>query len=252
MRRLSTAELIGRLRGHLLSDDYLGQVLPLCRRTRPETRARASSVNATRQLRASHARWNPPTSGSADGALPDEAVAPVQTSRAVSPPNATTATFISLGPGAHLRCVGKGRKHRATPLRRDAVVALKAWVRTQSGAPGDPLFPSLRGHPLSRDAVERLVMRYAAAAAERCPSLQGKRVTPHVLRHGTAMDLLRHGVDRSVIALWLGHESVETTQMYLEATLAMKEQALAKTTPPQGTLGRYQPGDELLNFLNSL
>lgn len=159
---------------------------------------------------------------------------------------------IVLEAGAYLRCVGKGRKHRTTPLRRDAVVALKAWIRTQPGAPGDPLFPSVRGKLLSRDAVERLVSRYAAAAAERCPSLKGKRVTPHVLRHGTAMELLHHGVDRSVIALWLGHESVETTQMYLHADLRLKEEALSHTTPLRVKPARFRPSDQLLAFLEGL
>lgn len=159
---------------------------------------------------------------------------------------------ISLGPGAHLRCLGKGRKHRSTPLRRDAVAALEAWLRIQPGSPPDPLFPGIRGHSLSRDAVERLVARYASAAAERCPSLNGKRVTPHVLRHGTAMELLRHGVDRAVIALWLGHESVETTQMYLHADLRLKEEALSHTTPLSVKPARYRPSDQLLAFLEGL
>jgi site-specific recombinase XerD len=159
---------------------------------------------------------------------------------------------IFLGPGAHLRCMGKGRKHRCTPLRRDAVAALAAWLRTQPGAPAEPLFPGIRGRPLSRDAVERLVTRYASAAAERCVSLKGKRVTPHVLRHGTAMELLRHGVDRSVIALWLGHESVETTQIYLHADLRLKEEALAHTTPLLVKPSRYKPSDQLLAFLEGL
>lgn len=159
---------------------------------------------------------------------------------------------IFLGPGAHLRCMGKGRKHRCTPLRRDAVAALAAWLRTQPGAPAEPLFPGIRGRPLSRDAVERLITRYASAAAERCVSLKGKRVTPHVLRHGTAMELLRHGVDRSVIALWLGHESVETTQMYLHADLRLKEEALAHTTPLLVKPSRYKPSDQLLAFLEAL
>jgi site-specific recombinase XerD len=159
---------------------------------------------------------------------------------------------VFLGPGAHLRCLGKGRKHRQTPLRRDAVVALEAWLRTPPGAPTDPLFPSIQGRGLSRDAVERLIARYAAAAAERCPSLKGKRVSPHVLRHSTAMELLRHGVDRSVIALWLGHESVETTQMYLHADLRLKEKALSHTTPLLVKPSRYKPSDQLLAFLEAL
>ena len=159
---------------------------------------------------------------------------------------------IVLGPGAHVRCVGKGRKHRCTPLRRDAAVALEQWVRTHPGSPDDPAFPAIRGGSLSRDAIERLVARYAAAAAERCGSLKGKRVTPHVLRHSTAMELLTHGVDRAVIALWLGHESVETTQMYLHADLRLKEQALSRTTPHQVTPSRYTPSDQLLAFLEGL
>jgi len=159
---------------------------------------------------------------------------------------------VVFGSGAHVRCMGKGRKHRCTPLRHDAVTALAAWWRTQPGAPADPLFPGIRGRTLSRDAVERLVTRYASAAAERCPSLKGKRVTPHVLRHGTAMELLRHGVDRSVIALWLGHESVETTQMYLHADLRLKEQALSRTTPLLVIPPRYKPSDQLLAFLEGL
>jgi integrase/recombinase XerD len=121
---------------------------------------------------------------------------------------------VVLRPAAHVRCTGKGRKQRCTPLRRDAATVLEAWLREQPDSPGHPVFPSIRGSWLSRDAVERLVDRHVRTAAARCPSLQRKRVTPHVLRHSAAMDLLAHGVDRSVIALWLGHESVETTQMY--------------------------------------
>ena len=115
-----------------------------------------------------------------------------------------------------------------------------------------PAFPSSRGGPLSRDAVERLVARHQRSAEERCPSLKRKRVTPHVLRHTAAMQLLRHGIDRSVIALWLGHESVETTQIYLHADLRQKEEALAKVTPSDIPRGRFRPDDELLAFLEGL
>jgi integrase/recombinase XerD len=159
---------------------------------------------------------------------------------------------VVLGTGAHVRCEGKGRKHRCTPLRKDTVVMVEAWQREQRGLPEDPLFPSLRGGPLSRDAVERLVAKHVAAAQPRCPSLRRKKVTPHVLRHTAAMELLQHGVDRSVIALWLGHESVETTQMYLHADLRLKEQALSRTTPVGVKPGRYRPGDGLLAFLEAL
>jgi site-specific recombinase XerD len=176
----------------------------------------------------------------------------VQTGLRVSELIGLTRADVVLGSGAHVRCVGKGRKQRGTPLRRDAVAALEQWLHRHAGSPDDRIFPSIRGEPLSRDAVERLVARYAAAAATRCASLNGKRVTPHVLRHSTAMELLRHGVDRTVIALWLGHESVETTQMYLHADLHLKEQALARTTPLNVPLARYRPGDRLLAFLERL
>ncbi|MFQ5923611.1 MAG: tyrosine-type recombinase/integrase [Anaerolineales bacterium] len=154
--------------------------------------------------------------------------------------------------GAHVRCDGKGRKQRCTPLRRDVVTLVKAWLRERQGHPQDPLFPSLRGGPLSRDAVEQRVAKYAAIAQKRCPSLKGKQVTPHVLRHSLAMDLLHHGIDRSVIALWLGHESIETTEIYLHADLRMKERALSRTTPRFTKPARYRPTDKLLAFLEGL
>lgn len=159
---------------------------------------------------------------------------------------------IMLGTGAHLRCEGKGRKQRCTPLQREMVGLLTAWLRERKGQPADPVFVTARGHALSRDAIERLVARHAEAAHRRCPSLTRKRVTPHVLRHTAAMELLGHGVDRAVIALWLGHESVETTQMYLHADMRLKEQALARTTPADVKPGRYHPPDQLLAFLERL
>jgi site-specific recombinase XerD len=137
-------------------------------------------------------------------------------------------------------------------LRKDAVAALRAWLRERHGQPAEPLFPSARGHPLSWDGVEYLLAKHAAVARTHCHSLKGKRVSPHVLRHSQAMDLLQHGVARSVIALWLGHESIETTQVYLHANLELKEKALAKTAPFNGGSRRYQPGDRLLDFLQSL
>ena len=159
---------------------------------------------------------------------------------------------VVLGAGAHVRCEGKGRKQRCTPLRQDAATMVEAWLREGEEQPEAPVFPSLRGRPLSRDAVERLVARHAVTAQRRCPSLKNKKVTPHVLRHTAAMELLQHGVDRSVIALWLGHESMETTQMYLHADMRMKEQALSHTVPLGVKPGRYRPPDELLAFLESL
>ena len=154
--------------------------------------------------------------------------------------------------GAPLRVVGKGRKERCTPLAQSTLAVLKAWLREPQRGDGDVLFPSAKGERLSVHGVQYLLTKHRMAACKVCPSLKEKRVTVHRLRHTMAMDLLQAGVDRSVIALWLGHESVETTQIYLEATLAMKERALAKTLPPHGRPGRYQPGDQLLGFLNSL
>ena len=156
------------------------------------------------------------------------------------------------GTGAHVRCEGKGRKQRCTPLRRDAATMVKAWLSERKGLPAEPLFPSCRGGPLSRDAVERIVAKYTAMAQQRCPTLKRKNVTPHVLRHTAAMDLLHHGVDRTVIALWLGHESPETTQMYLQADMQLKEKALSRTIPLGAKPGRYHPDDRLLAFLEGL
>jgi integrase/recombinase XerD len=159
---------------------------------------------------------------------------------------------VVLGSGAHLRCEGKGRKQRCTPLRQEAVAVLAQWFRECHAEPATPVFPSSRGGPLSRDAVERLVTRHQRTAERQCPSLKGKKVTPHMLRHTAAMQLLQHGIDRSVIALWLGHESVETTQMYLHADLRLKEEALAKMTPLDVQPGRFRPDDQLLAFLEGL
>lgn len=159
---------------------------------------------------------------------------------------------IVLGAGAHVRCMGKGRKERATPIRKDSVKVLRGWLAECRGAEADPLFVSNRGSRLSRDAVERIVRTHATTAAKTCPSLKKKRVTPHVLRHSAAMQLLHNGVDRTVIALWLGHESVETTQMYIHADMQMKEKAMARTQPVNAPHGRYRPDDTLLAFLEAL
>lgn len=156
------------------------------------------------------------------------------------------------GSGAHVRVIGKGRKERCIPLAKPTLAVLKAWLREPQRGDSGVLFPSARGKRLSVHGVQYLLNKHRIAASKACLSLKQKRVTVHRLRHTMAMDLLQAGVDRSVIALWLGHESVETTQIYLEATLAMKEQALAKTTPPDGKLIRYQPSDQLLSFLSSL
>jgi integrase/recombinase XerD len=159
---------------------------------------------------------------------------------------------VILGSGAHLCCEGKGRKQRCTPLRQEAVEVLTLWLRECPADPATPVFPSSRGKPLSRDAVEGIVARHQRTAQRHCRSLARKKVTPHVLRHTTAMQLLRAGIDRSVIALWLGHESVETTQMYLHADLRLKEEALSRMTPLDVPKGRFRPDDKLLAFLEGL
>ena len=159
---------------------------------------------------------------------------------------------VVLGVGAHVKCNGKGRKQRSTPLRREIADVAASWLCERDGQPKDPAFPSIRGGPLSRDAVERLIARHCKTAQSHCPSLRLKKVTPHVLRHTAAMELLHHGVDRSVIALWLGHESVETTQMYLHADMRLKRKALSRITPLGVKPSFYKPDDELLAFLEDL
>lgn len=157
-----------------------------------------------------------------------------------------------LATGAHVRVVGKGRKERSTPLTKATADALRAWLREIE--PGDDaiVFPNARGGRLSADGIQYLLAKHVAHAAQTCTSLAKKKVTPHVLRHTMAMELLQAGVERSVIALWLGHESIETTQIYLDANLEMKQAALDKVEPQPGRIGRYRPDDQLLAFLKSL
>jgi integrase/recombinase XerD len=176
----------------------------------------------------------------------------VQTGLRVSELTALRRADVHLGTGPYVRCTGKGRKERITPLTVPTTAVLRAWFRDQPGEPASPLFPGPRGKPLTRSAVEHMVTRHAAAAAARCPSLRSKNVSPHTLRHTAAMQLLHAGVDTTVIALWLGHESTETTQIYLHADMTLKERALARTTPPGITPGRYEPPDALLAFLEAL
>jgi integrase/recombinase XerD len=163
-----------------------------------------------------------------------------------------TRADIHLGAGAHVACHGKGRKDRITPLTSGTVTVLRDWLGEHRGDPHKPLFPTRRGTPLSRDAIEHRLAHYAVQATDGCPSLHGKKITAHVLRHTTAMRLLHAGVDTSIIALWLGHVSVETTQIYLHADLELKEKALARTRPPSSRTGRYQPPDSLLAWLEAL
>jgi integrase/recombinase XerD len=176
----------------------------------------------------------------------------VQTGLRVSELTGLTRQDTHLGAGPHVRCHGKGRKDRATPLTSQVVRVLRTWLAELGPGPGMPLFPAQAGGRLSRDAVERLVTKHATAAADSCPSIKEKHVTPHTLRHTAAMSLLRAGVDTSVIALWLGHEDPETTQVYLHADMTIKEQALARVQPPDTSPGRYRPPDTLLAFLDNL
>jgi integrase/recombinase XerD len=176
----------------------------------------------------------------------------VQTGLRVSELARLTAADLQLGHGPHVKCHGKGRKERATPLTKQTVAVLRVWLRERAGADIDPLFPTGRGEPLSVDAIQWLLAKHARTAARNCQSLRAKRVSPHVLRHSCAVNLLRAGVDTAVIALWLGHSDVRTTAIYLSADLALKERALARTAPLNTTPGRYRPPDALLAFLDSL
>lgn len=177
----------------------------------------------------------------------------LETGMRVSELTGLTCHSVQLGAGAHIRCHGKGRKERVTPLRRDARAALAAWLTELGDHPGQPLFPGPKGGRLSRDAIRRLVERHVATAAASCPSIQTKNVTPHTLRHSCAMNLLRNEVDPATIALILGHEDVRTTYgVYLHADLTLKEKAIARTAPPGTRPGRYKPPDRLLAFLEGL
>lgn len=176
----------------------------------------------------------------------------VQTGVRVSELTGLCCQDVSLSTAPHVRAHGKGRKERCTPLTAQTVAALRSWMRERDGAPDSALFPSRRGTRLSRDAIEKLIDKHAATAEQRCPSLAAKLVTPHTLRHSCAMELLRSGVDSSVIALWLGHESIQSTQMYLHADMTIKQRALDRTTPPDIRPGRYLAPDSLLAFLDGL
>jgi site-specific recombinase XerD len=176
----------------------------------------------------------------------------VQTGLRISELIGLRCSDVHLGPGAHLVCHGKGRKDRVTPLTTTTVKILHAWLAERDAGSTSSLFPTRTGKPLSRDAIERRIALHAATAAAACPTLAKKNVTAHVLRHTAAMRLLEAGIDTTVIALWLGHEHVDTTAIYLHAHLGIKERALAQIRPLNTTPGRYRPSDALLTFLEAL
>jgi site-specific recombinase XerD len=179
-------------------------------------------------------------------------VVAVQTGLRVSELTSLRNRDIHLGAGAHLSCFGKGRKERAIPFIRQTQRVLKVWMAERAGEPSDPLFPGPGGGPLTRDAVRRRLEHYVSTASSLCPSLRTKKLSPHVLRHSCAMQLLENGVDVTVIALWLGHETVRTVQVYLHSDLRLKERALARMAQPSTPPGRYQPPDALMRFLEDL
>jgi site-specific recombinase XerD len=176
----------------------------------------------------------------------------VQTGLRLSELTGLNCGDIVLGPGAHARCRGKGRKQRCVPLTPATTAILRVWMKERGGLPGEPAFPTRTGRRLSDDAVEARLTIHKSVARQRCPSLADKKLTPHTLRHTCAMTLLRSGVDVAVIALWLGHADSRSTTAYLHADMTIKERALARTTPAFGKPGRYQPPDNLLAFLESL
>ncbi|MGO9903266.1 MAG: tyrosine-type recombinase/integrase [Solirubrobacteraceae bacterium] len=176
----------------------------------------------------------------------------IQTGLRVTELTSLRCQDVHLGTGAHVTTTGKGRKHRATPLTKQTVAVLREWLKERDGRPDQPLFPTSRGRSLSRDAIALLLTKHTTTASHNCPTLTTKTISPHALRHTSAMNLLHAGVDSTVIALWLGHESVETTQVYIHADMAIKERALARTTPPENAPGRYRPPDALLAFLEGL
>jgi site-specific recombinase XerD len=176
----------------------------------------------------------------------------IQTGLRVSELTSLNCGDVTLGAGGCVQCLGKGRKARQTPLTTGTQKLLRSWLRERAGAPNDPLFPTSTGARLTRDAIARRITKHATTAAQRCPSLQSKQLTPHNLRHTNAMQLLHAGVDTTLIALWLGHEDVRSTQIYIQSDMTIKERTLARTTQPSTTPGRYRPPDRLLTFLENL
>lgn len=161
---------------------------------------------------------------------------------------------VELDAAAHVKCLGRGRKRRDTPLDKTTVALLRSWLKERRGGLDDALFPSRFGGRLSPDAVQRLVAKHVATAQATCPTLVNKQVSTHNLRHSCAMDLLRNGLDVAVLAIWLGHEKLESVNAYVHADPTLKERALNRLTPlnPAARPGRYKPTDELLTFLEGI
>ena len=176
----------------------------------------------------------------------------IQTGLRVSELTGLCCRDVTFGTGAHVRCVGKGRKARCTPLTQSIAIVVKAWLKERHPQPDDPLFPNRRGGQLSTDGVQFILTKHVAVARQQCPSLKAKKVSPHVLRHTAAMNLLHAGADTATIALWLGHERLDTVNIYVAADLAAKERILAKTATPEGKTSRFRPDDVLLAFLKAL
>jgi len=176
----------------------------------------------------------------------------IQTGLRVSELTSLACGDVTFGTGAHVRCVGKGRKARCTPLTQSVATVVKAWIKERHPQPDDPLFPNRQGGHLSTDGVQFILTKHVTVAQEHCPSLKEKTVSPHVLRHTAAMNLLHAGADPAAIALWLGHERLDTVNIYVKADLAAKERILAKTATPKGKTRRFRPDDALLAFLKSL
>jgi len=163
-----------------------------------------------------------------------------------------TTTSVHTGSSPYVECEGKGRKHRATPISTETRDQMRAYLNERNHHPGNTLFPGPHGNALSRDAIEHRLATHVRTAAETSPSLKGKHVTMHTLRHTTAMNLLHAGVDITVIALWLGHEQTSTTDVYLHADMETKKNALEKTRPPEVTPGTYKPTPGILTWLEAL
>jgi len=209
----------------------------MCYLTRPETDALLAAPDRTSPL------------GRRDHLI---LLVAVQTGLRVSELASLTCADAELGAGAHLRCTGKGRKQRCTPLTKSTARLLRQWITDRRAAPPDPLFPTRLGGHLSRDAIADLLAKYLPIAAADCPTLTSKHITPHTMRHTAAMDLLAAGVDTSTIALWLGHASTKATDVYVHTDMALKEKALARTAPRTQDTKRYRPTDSLLAFLENL